>query len=148
VSIDENAYSEVDQAAGVSGAGIAAFQPDPTTPAPDVFLIAPRGTVDAGAAGVRSAGNIFVAALQVANATNFQTTGNGTISGVVSGPTVNVSAGTAASAASAAAAQAAQAASNSASNGVDTTVITVDVLGYLAGLNDTSDDDDQKRKKK
>jgi filamentous hemagglutinin family protein len=148
VSIDENAYSTINQAAGVSGAGIAAFQPDPTTPAPDVFLIAPRGTVDAGAAGVRSAGSIFVAALQVANATNFQTTGNGAISGVNNGPTVNVSAGTAASAASAAAAQAAQAASNSASNSVDTTVITVDVLGYLAGLNDTSDDEDQKRKKK
>jgi hypothetical protein len=27
-------------------------------------------------------------------------------------------------------------------------VITVDVLGYLAGLSDSSDDDDQKRKKK
>jgi hypothetical protein len=148
VSIDENAYSEIDQAAGVSGAGIAAFQPDPTTPAPDVFLIAPRGTVDAGAAGVRSAGNIFVAALQVANATNFQTTGSGSISGVASGPTVNVSAGTAASAASAAAAQAAQAASTSANSSVDRSVITVDVLGYLAGLTDTSDDDDQKRKKK
>jgi filamentous hemagglutinin family protein len=148
VSIDENAYSEIDQAAGVSGAGIAAFQPDPTTPAPDVYLIAPRGTVDAGAAGVRSAGSIFVAAEQVANATTFQTTGNGSISGVASGPTVNVSAGTSASAASAAAAQAAQAASTSASSSVDQTVITVDVLGYLAGLNDSSDDQEQKRKKK
>ncbi len=148
VTIDEDAYSEIDQAAGVSGAGIAAFQPDLTTPAPDVFLIAPRGTVDAGAAGVRSAGNIFVAALQVANATNFQTTGNGAISGVSTGPTVNISAGTAASAASAAAAQAAQAASNSTSNSVDTTVITVDVLGYLAGLGDTSNEEELKHKKK
>jgi hypothetical protein len=148
VSIDENAYSTINQAAGVSGAGIAAFEPDPTTPAPDVFLIAPRGTVDAGAAGVRSAGNIFVAALQVANATNFQTTGSGSISGVAGGPTVNVSAGTSAAAASAAAAQAAQAASSTANSTVDRTVITVDVLGYLAGLSDTSDEEEQKRKRK
>ncbi len=72
VRIDEDAYSEVNAAAGVSGAGIAAFQPDPTVAAPDVFLIAPRGTVDAGSGGVRAAGSIFVAALQVANAANFQ----------------------------------------------------------------------------
>jgi len=31
---------------------------------------------------------------------------------------------------------------------MDSTVITVDVLGYLAGLNDSSDDEDQKRKRK
>lgn len=146
VTIDENAYSTIDAAAGVSGAGIAAFQPDPATPAPDVFLIAPRGTVDAGAAGVRSAGSIFVAALQVANSSNFTVTGSGgSISGVGSGAVVNVSAGTSASAASAAASQAAQAASNNASGGTDRTVITVDVLGYLAGLSDTCDEDEKKK---
>ena len=146
VTIDENAYSTIDAAAGVSGAGIAAFQPDPSTPAPDIFLIAPRGKVDAGAAGVRSAGSIFVAALQVANSSNFTVTGSGgSISGVASGAVVNVSAGTSASAASAAASQAAQAAANSASGGSDRTIVTVDVLGYLAGLSDTCDEDEKKK---
>jgi hypothetical protein len=146
VTIDEDAFSEVNAAAGVSGAGIAAFQPDPTAPPPDVFLIAPRGTVDAGAAGVRSAGSIFIAAFQVANATGFSA--QQSVSGLGGPAAVNVSAQTSASSSTAAAAQAAQAASNSNNGAVDRTVITVDVLGYLAGLSDSSDDEEQKRKKK
>src|SRR5262249_39554279 len=43
--------------------------------APDVYLLAPRGTVDAGDAGVRVAGNLSVVAEFVANADNFQVTG-------------------------------------------------------------------------
>ena len=106
----------------------------------------PAGKDDAGAAGVRSAGSIFVAALQVANSSNFTVTGSGgSISGVASGAVVNVSAGTSASAASAAASQAAQAAANSASGGSDRTIVTVDVLGYLAGLSDTCDEDEKKK---
>ena len=146
VRIDEDAFSEVNAAAGVSGAGIAAFQPDPTAPAPDVFLIAPRGTVDAGAGGVRSAGNIYVAAFQVANAANFQ--GAGTISGLQGPAAVNVAAQTSASAASGAAAQAAQAAAGSQGDLIDPSLIIVDVLGYLADLTDLSQDADDKHRKR
>jgi hypothetical protein len=47
----------------------------PGAKASDVYLIAPRGTVDAGAAGVRVAGNLSVAALRVLNADNIQVGG-------------------------------------------------------------------------
>ena len=131
--------SEIDAAGGVSGAGIAAFQPAPGVPAPNVFLIAPRGTVDAGDAGVRVAGNLFVAALSVANADNFSV--GGSAFGIPSGPVVNVAAASAAGAASAAAQQAASAASNATNRrSVDPlSRITVDVLGYYG----TSDPCDQ-----
>src|SRR3546814_5951784 len=75
VRIDQNGAAQVAAAGGVSGAGIAAFQPAPGVAAPNVFLIAPRGTVDAGDAGVRVAGNLFIAAAAVANADNFQVGG-------------------------------------------------------------------------
>ena len=41
----------------------------------DANLIAPRGTVDAGAAGIRVSGNLNIAALQVLNAFNIQVQG-------------------------------------------------------------------------
>ncbi len=144
VEIDEDLYSEVDSAGGVTGAGIAAFEPAPGIPAPDVFLIAPRGTVDAGAAGVRVAGNLFVAAFSVANASNFSV--SGTTTGVPGTAAVNVAAQTGASSSAAAAAQAAQAVSNGGNgNGTEESVITVDILGYEG---DTSTDEELRKRKR
>ncbi len=133
VRIDENAFSQVDTVGGVSGAGIAAFTPAVGVTAPDVFLIAPRGTVDAGDAGVRVAGNLFVAAAAVANADNFQV--GGASVGVVSSPVVDAGAVAASNAASAAATQAAQA--TGAGDGKDQRVqIFVDVQGFAGGNDD------------
>jgi hypothetical protein len=143
VQTDEDLYSFVDSSGGVTGAGIAAFQPAPGVPAPDVFLIAPRGTVDAGAAGVRVAGNLFVAAFQVANSSNFSVSGS-TV-GVPGSAAVNVAAETSGTSTAAAAAQMAQAVSGASnSNGTDESVITVDVLGYAGG---DSDEETRKRKR-
>ncbi len=130
VRIDENAYSQVDAVGGVSGAGIAAFSPGVGITPPDVFLIAPRGTVDAGDAGVRVAGNLFVAAAAVANADNFQV--GGTSIGVVSSPVVDAGAVAASNAASAAATEAAQAAT-AGQNNEQRVQIFVDVQGYAGG---------------
>ncbi|MDG2527256.1 filamentous haemagglutinin family protein [Caulobacter endophyticus] len=126
VKVSDNAYVELDQASAVSGAGIAAFQPALGVAAPDVYLIAPRGTVDAGDAGVRVAGNLFVAALTVANADNFKA--GGSVIGVPTAP-APPAVGTEASAANSAATQAAQ----QAVGGRDRTersIITVEVLGF------------------
>ena len=70
VNTDYNGFSIEDRRGSATGAGIAAFQPSTDADAPDIYLIAPRGTVDAGAAGIRVAGNINVAAQTVANADN------------------------------------------------------------------------------
>ncbi len=145
VEVDEDLYSQINSVGGVTGAGIAAFQPAPGIPAPDVFLIAPRGTVDAGAAGVRVAGNLFVAAFSVANASNFSV--SGTSVGVPGTAAVNVAAQTGASSSAAAASMAAQAASNGSNgNGTEESVISVEVLGYAGG--DSSGDEEQRKRKK
>ncbi|MBV9512269.1 MAG: filamentous hemagglutinin family protein [Caulobacteraceae bacterium] len=128
VYIDANGYSQASTTSAVSGAGIGAFDGSSDL-APDVFLIAPVGTVDAGDAGVRSAGNVFIAALQVANADAIQAAG--TISGSGAPSAVNVAAATSGDAAATAAAQAAQQAAAQQS-GNQHPLIYVDVLGYIA----------------
>jgi filamentous hemagglutinin family protein len=144
VQTDEDLYSYVDSSGGVTGAGIAAFEPAPGEPAPDVYLVAPRGTVDAGAAGVRVAGNLFVAAFSVANSSNFSV--SGATVGVPGSAAVNVAAQTSGTSAAAAAAQMAQAVSSESNNlGPQESVITVDVLGY-AGSDNSGDEEQRKRK--
>ncbi len=59
----------------VSGAGIATLQSLPNVPVGNADLVAPRGTVDAGAAGVRVSGNLNIAALQVLNVFNLDVKG-------------------------------------------------------------------------
>jgi Filamentous haemagglutinin family outer membrane protein len=51
-------------------------------------LLPPRGTVDAGDAGIRVSGNLVIAAFQVLNANNIQV--QGTSVGVPTGPVANV----------------------------------------------------------
>jgi len=141
VQVDEDLFSQVNSVGGVTGAGIAAFEPAAGVAPPDVFLIAPRGTVDAGDAGVRVAGDLFIAALAVANAENFSV--GGTSFGIPGAAAVDVAAETSASAASAAATQAAQNFAGTKSNESAMSVITVELLGY----DDTSDDEKRKKKK-
>jgi hypothetical protein len=81
----------------VSGAGIATLQSVVGAPTGNAFLMAPRGTVDAGDAGIRVSGNLVVAAAQVANADNIQVQGEKI--GVPVAQSVNVGALSAASAA-------------------------------------------------
>jgi filamentous hemagglutinin len=133
------------------GSGIRTLTSDPdgagplTAPKPgDIFLFAPRGFVNAGEAGVASAGNVFVAALQVLNASNITASGSST--GVPAVSTGGVSAAIASAASSAASAtnaadQAVREVGNSA-NKVATkptvpSFITVDVIGF-------GDDDPEK----
>jgi len=129
-----NAFSEVDTAGAVAGAGIAAFQPRPDIPAPDVILVAPAGTVDAGDAGVRAAGNVFIAAAQVANSAGISA--GGTITGSGAAAAVDTTAAANANAAGTAGAAAAAAVNPQGVNSGDRTRITVDVLGFGGDPND------------
>ncbi|WP_408586058.1 filamentous haemagglutinin family protein [Novosphingobium sp.] len=126
-----NGFAEVDSAGSVAGAGIAAFRPTLDIPSSRITLLAPVGKVDAGDAGVRASGDVFVAAARVANADNFK------VGGVAVGvPTTAVVAAPAvpASATAAATAQAAQAGAQQKADAADRqSIIRVDVLGYVGG---------------
>jgi filamentous hemagglutinin family protein len=137
---DVNHYCILDARGEVSGAGIATLQTIPGVKPGDVDLIAPRGTVDAGDAGIRVSGTLNVAALHVANADNIQAQSS---TGIPTAPTVDTGALTTASSASSAASQMAQEIAKRNSAGVPHRhwIISVQVEGF----GDT--DDDQKKKK-
>lgn len=94
--------------------------------APTITLIAPVGTVDAGDAGVRAGGDIFVAAARVANADNFKV--GGASIGIPSVGGVSAPA-TPASAASALTANMFRATNPNGANDQRVRIL-VDVLGY------------------
>ncbi|OYU36050.1 filamentous haemagglutinin family protein [Novosphingobium sp. PASSN1] len=128
-----NAVGEVDSAGSVSGAGIAALRPSLDVAPSRVTLIAPVGTVDAGDAGVRASGDVFVAAARVANADNFKV--GGVSVGVPSSVVVAAPAAPA-SAAAATAATAAQAGAQQRGDSADRrSIIRVDVLGFIGSDN-------------
>jgi hypothetical protein len=109
-----------------SGAGIGTLQPIPGIAAGDVDLIAPLGTIDAGEAGIRSSGNVNLAALQIVNAANIQAQGN-----VTGMPTVQLPNVSGALTASTAAAATQQTATPPAANAnPQPSIIIVEVLGF------------------
>ena len=125
-----DANNEVDSVGSVSGAGIAAFRPSLDVAPSAVTLLAPVGTVDAGDAGVRASGDVFVAAARVANADNFK------VGGVSVGvPTTAIVAAPAApaGATAATAATAAQARAQETGASDRRSIIRVDVLGFIGG---------------
>lgn len=102
----QDAWCYEDPSGQVSGAGIATLQTVPGAPEGSVYLMAPRGTVDAGDAGIRVSGNLVIAAAHVANADNVQVKGDAVGLPVVQA--VNVGALNAASSAASAATKAAE----------------------------------------
>jgi hypothetical protein len=129
---DLSFYCTIDVKGAVTSAGIATLQTLPDVPPGDANLIAPRGTVDAGAAGIRVSGNLNVAALQVTNVFNIQA--QGTATGIPMTATPNIGFLTNASnIAGQAAAAATEAANQSRSRPVAQdlpSIITVEVIGY------------------
>ncbi|RXV67607.1 filamentous hemagglutinin N-terminal domain-containing protein [Burkholderia stabilis] len=139
---DANHYCTVDSRGQVTGAGIATLQSIPGAPKGTVNLIAPRGTVDAGDAGIR-AGNLNVAALRVVNADNIQVTGKAT--GIPLVQAVNTGALTAASSAASAASQVAQDVARNNASGVAPRRWTISV--QVEGFGDNGPDGGPKRRR-
>ncbi|WP_423395704.1 filamentous haemagglutinin family protein [Burkholderia sp. LMG 21824] len=139
---DANHYCTVDSRGQVTGAGIATLQSIPGAPKGTVNLIAPRGTVDAGDAGIR-AGNLNVAALRVVNADNIQVTGKAT--GIPLVQAVNTGALTAASSAASAASQVAQDIAKNNASGVAPRRWTISV--QVEGFGDSGPDGGSKRRR-
>ncbi|MDI1361107.1 filamentous haemagglutinin family protein [Methylotenera sp.] len=75
IRTDEKGNTVVDLSGVVSGSGIGTLQTLASAPLGNVYLIAPAGTVNAGDAGVRASGDIFVAANAVSNGDNFNAGG-------------------------------------------------------------------------
>ncbi|WP_284319242.1 filamentous haemagglutinin family protein [Dyella acidisoli] len=131
---DLDAFCLLDAKGEVSGAGIATLQTIPGAPTGNVYLVAPRGTVDAGDAGIRVSGNLVVAAAQVLNADNIQVQGQKI--GVPVAQTVNVGALTNAAAAAGAVSKVAQDMAKQQQSdalGKQPSIISVQVLGFGDG---------------
>lgn len=144
IKIGKNAYVEVDQPGATSGAGIAALPPGAGIEPPNVYLLAPRGTVDAGDAGVRAANEISVAALRVVNADNFKA--GGTMTGIPTVQAPNIGGLTEASNSAGAAAQQAATPSQGSGN-TQPSVIIVEVLGFGGGDGNERAPNDEERER-
>lgn len=142
---DDDGYCYVNPQGLVTGAGIAAVVslPGQNPDLSNVTLVAPHGTVDAGAAGIRVAGNLNIIALHVLNAYNIQV--GGTTTGVSSTVAPNIGALTTAGNASGAAAAAASGAERQPTQN-PSSVFIIEILGYGGG--DGTDDQQQQQKKK
>ena len=118
----------LDLTQSISGSGIAALRANPDVTPGNVDLIAPRGTVDAGEAGIRALANLNIAARQVAGADNIQ------VGGQAAGLPVADTSGIGAAVASAAAAGTGKASEDAFKNADalddQQTNVEVDVLGF------------------
>ncbi|HEY9153874.1 MAG TPA: filamentous hemagglutinin family protein [Opitutaceae bacterium] len=132
---------ETDLSGLATGGGIGVLAAVPGVKPGNVDLIAPVGTVDAGDAGIRSTGNLNIAAAVVLNASNIQV--GGLSSGTPAAPSApNLAPLSAAASTSASASSAAQELTkqNAPTSDVATAVpslIDVEVIGY--GGDDTDD---------
>jgi len=148
----QSADVKTDLSGLATGGGIGVLATVEGVPPGDVDLIAPKGTVDAGDAGIRVSGNLNVAATQVLNAENIQVSGSS--AGTPAAPVVaapNISGLTSASTAAGAGATSATTAANQGANNKSgateepVSVFSVEVIGYGGGDGDEEQDEEKRR---
>lgn len=130
VVYDSNDYQSVDPSGFVSGAGVGTLQTSTTATASNLFLLAPRGIVDPGDAGLRVSGNLVIVAPVVVNTANIQV--QGTTSGVPVVAVPNVGALASSSNTAGAAAKSADVPTAS-GNRDQASIFMVEVVGYGGG---------------
>ena len=135
---------ETDLAGIATGGGIGVLATVAGVAPSDVDLIAPTGVIDAGDAGIRSTGNLNLAATRILNANNISVGGNTTGAPPAPPPPAapNVSGATAASSASAGNNSAAQSVKKLPADqpkDESPSVISVEVLGYGGGDSEKDD---------
>ncbi|BAS00464.1 filamentous haemagglutinin family outer membrane protein associated with VreARI signalling system [Blastochloris viridis] len=122
---DPDDYQSVDLGGYVSGAGIGVLKTSKVARKSKIFLLAPRGTIDAGTAGIRVSGNAVVAAVTLLNASNIEVGGKATGLPTIQGPSVS---GLAAAISTPPPPQPVATAINPASD--RSSIIIVEILGY------------------
>ncbi|MFD2183682.1 filamentous haemagglutinin family protein [Rhodoplanes azumiensis] len=130
VEYDSDAYQSVDLGGLVTGAGIGVLKTSRLARTSNTYLLAPRGIIDAGTAGIRASGNLTVAAVTIVNADNIKV--GGATTGVPTVTAPNVGGLTAASNAAGAAAKPAET-PTAGGRGDQASVFVVQVVGYGGG---------------
>nr|WP_246563558.1 filamentous haemagglutinin family protein [Bradyrhizobium liaoningense] len=130
VLYDQDDYQSVDLGGFVTGAGIGTLKASRAARASNLYLLAPRGKIDFGTAGVQSSGNAVFVAPVVANY------GNSSVQGSTTGvPTVSVPNVGALTAGSNTAGAAAKTAETPTASGASkpASIFIVEVIGYGGG---------------
>jgi filamentous hemagglutinin len=148
----QSAAVQTDLAGLATGGGIGVLATVAGVKPGNVDLIAPNGFVDAGDAGIRSAGNLNISASQVLNAGNIST--GGTSTGTPAVVSVSASMGgltTASTPPATPAAATGQVPQEAIPEQISTeeaaTDISVEIIGY-GGTYDEEDDEEEKRRKR
>ena len=129
VTTSLDAVTRVQERADISGSGIGTIIGFAGVVQGDVDLVAPEGTVNAGDAGIRVAGNLNLAALRVLNVGNIEVGGRSKGVPVIEAPNI----GGLTEAGNAAGAAAQQAATPQQRANEQPSVIIVEVLGFGGG---------------
>jgi len=146
VQFDVNDYQRIDLGGFVSGAGIGTLQSSSAAEASNLYLLAPRGTIDFGDAGVRASGDAVFFAPVMNNTGNIQVQGTSTGIPTVSLPSVGAM--TTGSNSAGAAAKSAEPATASGGSR-QASIFIVEVIGYGGGSeapldgNKTNSDDEK-----
>ncbi|OAF02723.1 hypothetical protein AYJ54_25965 [Bradyrhizobium centrolobii] len=130
VLYDQDDYQSIDLGGFVTGAGIGTLQASSVAAKSELYLLAPRGKIDFGTAGVRASGNAFFFAPVIANSSNASV--QGTTTGIPTVSVPNVGALTAGSNTAGAAAKTAEAPTSSGAS-KPASIFIVEVIGYGGG---------------
>jgi filamentous hemagglutinin family protein len=127
LTTDASGNVAIDISGSIAGAGIATLQTGADIPPANVYPIAPRGTFDAGDAGIRSTGSVSIVAQTVLNANNIAAAGS--VSGAKTADTSGLG-GAVATAVSTPVAKTDSFNNNAAADPNAATSLTVELLGY------------------
>jgi hypothetical protein len=131
VAFDADDYQTINPAGLVTGAGIGVLQTTSNSTSSSLYLLAPRGIIDFGSAGVRASGNLVVIAPVVNNPGNAGV--GGTTTGVSTVVAPNIGALTSASNTAGASSKSADPPTGGSKPDGQSSVFVVEVLGYGGG---------------